>query len=193
MIALPSGFSPQEYLDLETQSIIRHEYRQGLVYAMAVGSDDHSRIAINFLTEINIYLRGSDCQFFFGDVKVNYADDFFYYPDAFVTCDPRDKQKRCVKQYPKLIAEVLSPSTAAFDRTEKFSDYQSISTFEEYLLIAQTKQQIEVFRRDVDYIWQATIYGMDERFTLESIGLEMAVTDLYRGTSLELVIQKNFK
>lgn len=181
MIAL----SLQEYLDLEAQSTIRHEYRQGLVYAMADCSDDHSRIAINLLTEMNLHLRGSDCQFFSGDVKVNYADNFFYYPDAFVTCDPRDKQNRYVKQYPKLIAEVLSPSTAAFDRTEKFSDYQEIATFEEYILIAQTTQQIEIFRRNIDFVWRSQIYGMGESFTLESIGLEIAVTDLYRGTSLE--------
>ncbi|MGB2924903.1 MAG: Uma2 family endonuclease [Limnothrix sp.] len=182
------SLSPQEYLDLEAHSMIRHEYRQGLTYAMAGGSDDHSRIAINLLTEMNLHLRGSDCQFFSGDVKVNYADNFFYYPDAFVTCDPRDKQNRYVKQYPKLIAEVLSPSTTAFDRTEKFSDYQAIATFEEYILIAQTTQQIEVFRRDVNSGWRSQIYGMGERFTLKSIGLEMTVTDLYRGTSLELAI-----
>lgn len=179
--------SPQEYLDLEAQSPIRHEYRQGLVYAMAGGSDDHSRIAINFLTEINLHLRGSDCQFFSGDVKVNYADDFFYYPDAFVTCDPRDKENRYVKQYPKLIAEVLSPSTVTFDRTEKFFDYQKISTFEEYILIAQAEQQIEVFRRD-NSGWRSQTYGIDEKFTLNSIDLTMIVANLYRGTSLELAI-----
>lgn len=66
MIALPSSFSPQAYLELESESTIRHEYRQGLVYAMASGSDDHSRIAINFLTALNLHLRDGPCRFFAG-------------------------------------------------------------------------------------------------------------------------------
>jgi Uma2 family endonuclease len=77
MIAIPSGFSPQEYLAIEQENTICHEYRRGLVYAMAGGSDDHSRLSINLLTEINLHLRDRDCQFFSGDVKVNYVDDFF--------------------------------------------------------------------------------------------------------------------
>jgi len=107
---------------MEQENAIRHEYRRGLVYAMAGGSDNHSRLSINLLTEINLHLRDSDCQFFSGDVKVNYAENFFYYPDAFVTCDPRDREDRYVKRYPKLIAEVLSPSTEEFDRGIKFED-----------------------------------------------------------------------
>ena len=77
MIAIPAGFNPQEYLVMEQENAIRHEYRQGLVYAVAGGSDNHSRLSINLLTEINLHLRNSDCQFFAGDVKVNYADHFF--------------------------------------------------------------------------------------------------------------------
>ncbi|WP_024546151.1 Uma2 family endonuclease [Picosynechococcus sp. NKBG15041c] len=184
MIALPSGFSPQEYLELEAQSTIRHEYRQGLVYAMAGGSDDHSRIAINFLTALNLHLRDNACRFFAGDVKVNYADQFFYYPDAFVTCDPRDRQNRYVKQFPKLIAEVLSPATATFDRIEKFQDYQKIDTFEEYVLIAQTHQEVEIWRR-LPQGWSRHIYLHLDTLFLTSIQLEIPVADLYRGTSLD--------
>ncbi|MGF1600974.1 MAG: Uma2 family endonuclease [Thermosynechococcaceae cyanobacterium] len=69
MIALPTGFSPQEYLNLEHESAVRHEYRSGLVYAMAGGSDDHNRLSINLLTEINLHLRDSNCQFFFGECQ----------------------------------------------------------------------------------------------------------------------------
>jgi Uma2 family endonuclease len=143
---------------MEQENAIRHEYRHGLVYAMAGGSDNHSRLSINLLTEINLHLRDSDCQFFSGDVKVNYVDDFFYYPDAFVTCDPRDGQRpaleghredRYVKRYPKLIAEVLSPSTEEFDRGIKFEDYQSLDSLGEYVLISQDKMRVECRRRAV--------------------------------------------
>ncbi len=186
MIAIPAGFSPQEYLAVEHENAIRHEYRLGLVYAMAGGSDDHSRIAINFLTALNLHLRDGDCQFFSGDVKVNYADIFFYYPDAFVTCDPRDRNDRYVKRYPKLIAEVLSPSTAQFDREEKFQDYTKLDSLEEYVLIAQDEMRVECRRRQGtgSQPWGTEIYGEGDRITLQSIDLEIAIEELYRGTSL---------
>lgn len=186
MIAIPAGFSPQEYLAMEHENAIRHEYRQGLVYAMAGGSDNHSRLSINLLTEINLHLRDSDCQFFSGDVKVNYADHFFYYPDAFVTCDLRDIADRYVKRYPKLIAEVLSPSTEEFDRGTKFEDYQSLDSLEEYVLIAQDAMRVECWRRASSNSdqWEAEIYGECDRIFLQSIKLEIEVKDLYRGVNL---------
>jgi Uma2 family endonuclease len=152
---------------------------------MAGGSDDHSRLSINLLTEINLHLRDSDCQFFSGDVKVNYADDFFYYPDAFVTCDPRDREDRYVKRYPKLIAEVLSPSTEEFDRSVKFEDYQSLDSLEEYVLISQDEMRVECRRRMTSHSgqWETEIYGAGERVFLRSIGLETAIADLYRGVN----------
>jgi len=186
MIAIPAGFSSQEYLVMEQANTIRHEYRRGLVYAMAGGSDDHSRLSINLLTEINLHLRDSDCQFFSGDVKVNYADDFFYYPDAFVTCDPRDTEDRYVKRYPKLIAEVLSPSTQEFDRGVKFEDYQLLDSLEEYVLISQDEMRVECRRRVSSNSdrWETESYGEGDRLFLKSIGLELAISDLYRGISL---------
>ncbi|PZO37338.1 MAG: hypothetical protein DCF17_16055 [Shackletoniella antarctica] len=186
MIAIPSGFSPQDYLAIEQENTIRHEYRRGLVYAIAGGSDDHSRLSVNLLTEINLHLRDSDCQFFSGDVKVNYADDFFYYPDAFVTCDQRDRKDRYVKRYPKLIAEVLSPSTEEFDRGMKFEDYQSLDSLEEYVLISQTEMRVECRRRVASNRnqWETELYRLGERISLKSIGLEVTVADLYRGISL---------
>jgi Uma2 family endonuclease len=188
MIAIPSGFSPEEYLSLEHENKVRHEYRRGLVYAMAGGSDDHSRIAINFLTVINFHLRDGECRFFSGDVKVNYADAFFYYPDAFVTCDPRDNSDRYVKRYPKLIAEVLSPSTEKFDRGDKFEDYRQLESLEEYVLIAQDRMQVECRRRVKDGSeerWETVVYGAGERVMLQSIELEVAIEELYRGVSFE--------
>ncbi|XZN90881.1 MAG: Uma2 family endonuclease [Microcoleus sp.] len=194
MIAIPSGFSPEEYLSIEHENTIRHEYRRGLVYAMAGGSDDHSRIAINFLTAINFHLRDGDCQFFSGDVKVNYAGEFFYYPDAFVTCDPRDKSDRYVKRYPKLIAEVLSPATEKFvsealeeDRTDKFEDYRQLESLEEYVLISQDEMRVECRRRVKDgggERWETVVYDAGDLVMLQSIELEVAIAELYRGVSL---------
>ena len=195
MIAIPSGFSPEEYLSIEHENTIRHEYRRGLVYAMAGGSDDHSRLGINFLTVINFHLRDGDCQFFSGDVKVNYAGEFFYYPDAFVTCDPRDRSDRYVKRYPKLIAEVLSPATEKFvsealeeDRTDKFEDYRQLESLEEYVLIAQDEMRVECRRRVKDgggERWETVVYGAGDIVMLQSIELEMAIAELYRGVNFD--------
>ena len=186
MIATPSGFSPQDYRVLEADSTVRHEYRYGSVYAMAGGSDDHSRLSINLLTAMNLHLRDGNCQFFSGDVKVSYADAFFYYPDAFVTCDPRDRADRYVKRYPKFIAEVLSPSTEKFDQGEKFADYQQLESLEEYVLIAQDAMRVECRRRvqgESGECWETEIYEKGDRILFPSIELEVAIEELYRGMS----------
>ncbi len=85
MIAVPNYISADEYLSIERQSPVRHEYRRGLVYAMAGGTDNHDRIALNLLTLINLHLGDSDCRFHSGNVKVNYQEEFSYYLDAFAT------------------------------------------------------------------------------------------------------------
>ncbi|ASC72995.1 hypothetical protein XM38_039560 [Halomicronema hongdechloris C2206] len=181
MIAVPHYLSPEEYLDLETQSPIRHEYRRGLAYAMAGGTDNHDRLALNLLTLINLHLGDSECRFHSGNVKVNYQDEFYDYPDAFITCDPRDRADRYIKRYPKLIAEVLSPSTQAFDLSEKFDDYQKLASLEEYMLIFQDSQRVECRRRTPGNTWESVVYRMGDRVLLKSIDLEFAIADLYRG------------
>jgi len=119
---------------------------------------------------------------------VNYTDTFFYYPDAFVTCDPRDKNDRYVKRYPKLIAEVLSPTTEKFDRNEKFEDYRQLESLEEYVLIAQDRMWVECRRRVKDGSgerWETVVYGAGEPVMLQSIELEVAIEELYRGVSFD--------
>jgi Uma2 family endonuclease len=181
MIAIPHHISPADYLALERQNPIRHEYRRGLVYAMTGGSDTHSRIAVNLLSLLNPHLDNTPCRLYNGDVKVNYKDEFYYYPDAFVTCDPRDREDRYVKRYPKFIAEVLSSSTEAFDRDLKFTDYQNLDSLEEYVLISQDTQRVECRRRTATNTWETTIYQTGDVVTLSSLNLEFAIARLYRG------------
>lgn len=94
MIVNPVHFTPEDYLILEQNSNIRHEYQQGLVYAMNGGSDDHDEITLNLIEIMRQPLKNKDCSVRSGNVKVNYTDVFFYYPNAFVTCDARDKRDR---------------------------------------------------------------------------------------------------
>lgn len=182
MIAVPHYIAPKEYLALELQSRIRHEYRRGLVYAMAGGTDNHDRIAFNLLKAIDNHLGAdSDCRFYSGNVKVNYRDEFYYYPDAFVTCDLRDRRDRYIKRYPKLVAEVLSTSTEAFDQDEKFEDYQQLDSLQEYVLIFQGIQQVECRRRNEAGRWDVEVYKAGDRVVLTSLGLELDIAELYRG------------
>ena len=182
MIAIPHYISSEEYLSIERQSSIRHEYRRGLVYAMAGGTDNHDRIAFNLLRIIdNHFGDASECRFYSGNVKVGYRDELYYYPDAFVTCDRSDRNNRYIKRFPKLIAEVLSSSTQAFDVSDKFDDYKQIDSLEEYVLISQQTQRVECHRRISEGVWESVIYEAGDRVVLESIGLEFAIASLYRG------------
>jgi Uma2 family endonuclease len=182
MIAVPNYISAEEYLSIERQSEIRHEYRHGLVYAMAGGTDNHDRISFNLLKLIDNHLGyGSDCRFYSGNVKVNYQEEFYYYPDAFVTCDPRDKQDRYVKRHPKLIAEVLSESTQVFDLGKKFEDYCKLASLEEYVLVFQDTQQVECRCRTADNTWETIVYNAGDSVALKSLGLEFDIAELYRG------------
>ncbi|MEB3231708.1 MAG: Uma2 family endonuclease [Leptolyngbyaceae bacterium] len=184
MIAIPSGFSPEEYLALEQQNPIRHEYRHGQVYAMAGGSDDHDEICLNLIEILRRQVREQGCEVRSGNVKVNYAQSFYYYPDVFVTCDHRDRQDRYIKRYPQLIAEVLSPGTEAFDRSEKFQDYQQLSSLSEYLLISQTEMWVEYYHRQLSQSsWNQVIYRAGDCIQLSHLGLEVAIEELYRGVS----------
>ncbi len=179
MIAVPHYISPEDYLEIERQSSIRHEYRRGLVYAITGGTDNHDRITFNLLKLIDNHLGdGSNCRFYSGNVKVNYKDQFYYYPDAFVTRDERDRDDRYVKRYPKLIAEVLSPSTQAFDLGEKSDDYQLL---EEYVLISQDHPRVECRHRTSENTWEVIVYKADDLVWLKSIGLRFAIAELYRG------------
>lgn len=186
MIAVPNVFEAAEYLQLEQQSPHRHEFRQGLVYAMAGGTDNHDRIAFNLLRAIDNHLgEHTDCRFYSGNVKVSHQERFYYYPDAFVTCDPRDRADRLVKRYPKLIVEVLSPSTQAFDQGDKFRDYQAIATLEEYVLVSADQPRVECRRRPAATTasddWATAIYGPGEWVVLASLGLQVPIEQLYRG------------
>jgi Uma2 family endonuclease len=183
MVALPAGFTPEDYLALEQNSSIRHEYRQGLVYAMAGSNDDHDEITLNLIEQLRTHLRNQPgkkhCEVRSGNVKVNYAENFFYYPDVFVTCDQRDQENRYIKRHPKLIVEVLSSSTGIFDRGDKFRDYQQIEALEEYVLIAQDQIAVWCFRRHQN--WQEQKYQPGDRIFLESVGLEIPIEKLYEG------------
>ena len=186
MIANPkfNYVSPDEYLEMEEQSDIKHEYIDGYVYAMAGANDPHVTIASNAFMIIRNHLRGSGCRVYISDMKARIdALNRFYYPDVMVTCDLRDIQTPNHKRFPKLIIEVLSKSTEAFDRGDKFADYQQLDSLEEYVLVNTKRQRIDCFRKEEGRWFLETYSEEQESFQLSSINFEGKFKDLYEDVS----------
>ena len=189
MIALSNynNLTPEEYLQFEEKSPIKHEYIDGQVYAMAGTTDTHNIIGLNFTFIIRNHLRGSNCRVYFTDLKVRLEKrNHFYYPDIIVTCDDRDRETATYKRFPKLIIEVLSDSTEAFDRGDKFNDYQTLESLQEYVLVNSKHQRVETFRRGEQGLWILQTY-QQESFSLQSINLTASFRDLYEDITLETV------
>lgn len=179
-------FTPEEYLEIERVSPIKHEYVQGQIIAMAGASKAHVIIMGNLSALMVNHLRGSGCISYAADMKVRLPElNLFYYPDLTVTCDDRDRSSdENFILYPKLIIEVLSDSTEAFDRGDKFSDYKSIPELEEYVLVHQNQVLVERFQRKSDNLWLPQVFRAGEQIVLESIGFTGEIADLYENLDL---------
>lgn len=178
----PPLLTVEEYLEGEKLSEVRHEYIGGLVYAMAGASDEHNAISLNLASALLAHLRGKPCRVFMVDSKVRLqaeAEDIFYYPDLMVACDPRDTD-RFFKRYPRVLVEVLSESTERIDRREKFLSYTQIETLEEYVLVAQDKMEVTLFRRANR--WQPeALKDATQSLLLASIDFTVALPAIYEG------------
>jgi Uma2 family endonuclease len=155
MVVSPEIYlTPDEYLQMEEQSAIKHEYIDGYIYAMAGALDPHVTIAGNLFALLRNHVRGSGCRVYIADMKARIESlNRYYYPDVMVTCDQRDQETPAYKRFPCLIVEVLSNSTEAFDRGDKFADYQALESLQEYVLINTRRQRVECFRRNHEGLW----------------------------------------
>jgi Uma2 family endonuclease len=178
--------SVADYLHGEQESQIRQEYVAGRVFAMAGAGEAHNRIAGNLFFHLRAATRGTPCGVFISDMKVRVAaHDAFYYPDVLLTCDPTDREP-LYKTAPCLIAEVLSPSTEVIDRREKLLAYRALTTLRYYLLVAQDRRLVELYRREADGGWR---YEVSEDGELASdcggLSLRMTLADIYEDVVLE--------
>lgn len=185
--AQPPHLTPDDYLQLEARSPVKHEYINGEIVAMAGASDAHVTIALNAAALLRSHLRGTGCRVYISDMKVRLdACNCFYYPDVFVTCDPRDQETSIYKRFPCLIVEVLSDSTEAFDRGDKFIHYQTLNSLQEYVLINTRQQRVETFRRNSSGLWVLQSYTADQpALQLTSIDWSGTLADLYEEVTLE--------
>ena len=182
----PQTLSVEEWRALErTSHDVKHEYIDGSVFAMAGGTLDHSRISANAVTALTAALAGGPCRVYTSDAAARVSPTRYTYPDATVTCDERDRGRITEIQSPRVIVEVLSPdSTEGYDRGRKFAYYRACPTLQEYVLVSTTHYSVEVFRRTPEG-WSAYhAYGPEDQVELASIGVRVAVGDLYLLTEV---------
>jgi len=185
-------FSPEKYLEWEERQEIRYEYVNGEVYAMTGGTLPHSGIALNFGVLLKNHLRGRGCQVFNSDAKVGVKEKGpFFYPDVNVTCDPRDRTALKFVQHPCIIAEVLSPSTEAYDRGSKFAQYRRFESLKEYVLISSDSINVEIFRLNEKGKWELTPYGEGDEIELTSVDFKFSIDLLYEDINLVSEVAKS--
>jgi len=172
--------SIEEYLEGEVISIVKQEYIDGEVFAMAGASTKHNSISINVSSNIYSGLKKSNstCRVFSSDMKVkaSLSSTSFFYPDVMVVCDTDDEDDY-YQNTPKLIVEVISKSTRRNDFTTKMMSYFNIPSLEEYVLIEQDFCQVYVYRKNEN--WKSTAYFLGDEINFESIDTIISVEDIY--------------
>ena len=178
-------FSFDEYVELEEMPRVKHEYLAGQVWAMSGGSPAHARVSANLTALLNRALVGRPCSTFSADLRVRATKTGLgTHPDVSVICgklelDPDDRKGHTATN-PRVLVEVLSSSTEAYDRGEKLAHYQTIDSLAEVVLVAHDRKQIEVVRREPDGSWSRLVAGAGGTARLESLGVELPVDEIYR-------------
>ena len=188
-MALPEKFmTPEDYLEFERASEIKHEYFGGEVFAMSGASANHSTIAGNAFASLHAQLRRQPCRVYQNDMRVKTRSVLYTYPDVSVVCGEPQFEDRVVDTLlnPTLIIEVLSPSTERYDRGKKFQHYRTIESLQEYVLIAQDSVLVERYLRQPNNEWLLSEFaGMDAVLELPSIRCRLALADMYEKVELD--------
>ncbi|MEO6856867.1 MAG: Uma2 family endonuclease [Rhodoferax sp.] len=180
-------FNADTYLVWEANQSERHEYFQGEVFAMAGGTQNHNTVALNAAVALRSHLKGTPCRVFMSDMRLQVvAVDAYFYPDVVVSCQPRaaaDGQASSVNA-PVLVVEVLSDSTATWDRGGKFAAYRQLPSLQEYVLIDPQAQTVELYRRNAAQRFE--LYAWDVRTNpgpceFASVGMQWPLEAVFEG------------
>ncbi len=194
MATQPTTFlTPEQYLEIERKAEYKSEYYNGEMFAMAGAKRAHNQLVASLLRELGQQLRDRPCDVYPSDMRIHVKSTGMYaYPDVTAVCG----EQRFVDGLadtllnPSLIVEVLSPSTEACDRGRKFEQYQSIESLREYLLVASDRVHVDLYTRRPDgrrgaNTWLLTSdHRMEDSLTLESIGAQLLLADLYEKADL---------
>jgi Uma2 family endonuclease len=163
-----------EFLAWDATQTIKHEFVRGEVFAMSGAHEAHVTATMNVAMALRQHLKGSPCRTFLTDMKLRVeAADAFDYPDVMVTCSAADAADPLIKREPTLVVEVLSPSTAAYDRGEKFAAYRLLPTLQEYLLVDPAARRCDLYRRGADGLWVLHPGAPEQGVHFASVGLEL--------------------
>ncbi len=178
-------FTFAEYVTADEESGVKLEFLGGHVWAMAGGSPDHAAMAGNIVTLLNVQLAGKKRRVFTSDLRVRVkATGLGTYPDVSVVCgrlelDPEDPTRHTATN-PRVLVEVLSPSTEEYDRGDKLAHYEQIPELAEIVLVAHDRHELQIVRREADGSWSSHVARDGERAHVASIGCELPVGEVYR-------------
>ena len=192
MFALPKRkyISPEDYLKMEEVSPVKHEYFDGEIFQMAGASDNHNTLAMNVAAELHQQLKKRDCKVYQNDMRLYIEkEEIYVYPDIMVVCGkPKIKKYKSLDNIlnPVLIVEVLSSSTADYDKGAKFEQYRTIESFKEYILVSQDTKQITRYTKQKNGSWVLMDFiGDKTEIELVSIDCKLTMDDVYDKVDLE--------
>jgi Uma2 family endonuclease len=173
-------FSAEEFLAWEETQVEKHEFVAGEVFAMTGARREHVVVSLNIASALKQRLRGSTCKAYIADLKLRVeAADAFFYPDVMVSCHPEDNKAKQFISQPTLIVEVLSDSTADYDRGGKFVAYRKLESLQEYLIVDIDARRVECFRRTADNDWLLHDYLGEVDCQLHSLSLSLPLAEIF--------------
>jgi Uma2 family endonuclease len=180
--ARKQAFTLQDFLAWDETQPERNEFFRGEVFVQAGALRRHNVVAGNVFAALHARLRGTPCRPFVADMKVAVDQaDCCFLPDIVVTCSEADRREERFVREPTLVVEVLSDSTAAFDRGEKFSAYRTLPSLKDYVLVDPQRRRIEVFRRSLGATWLYQPLEPGEALALPSLGVELSWQEVFES------------
>jgi Uma2 family endonuclease len=180
-------FSLEEYFQMEERSEILHEYVAGEIYDMADPSQAHDLISLNLAAPLHLHVRERPCRIYLGRRQLQFRigeEDFVYRPDVWMACGEVRNAKGEYVDEPCLVIEVLSPSTARYDRREKVASYREIPSIEEYVVVAQKPANVVIYRRAEQWKPQV-LETLESVLELRTVGLALPLARIYEGVCPE--------
>ena len=175
-------FTPEQYLALERKADFKSEYYNGYIVAMAGTSKEHNQVAGNVYRKIGNQFEDRPCTVYFSDMRLRVSPTGLYtYPDVVAVCGEAEFEddKFDTLLNPTMIVEVLSPTTEAYDRGDKFAQFRRLTSLQEYVLIAQDKVRVERYTRQGDEWVLKEFQSLDESLRLDSIDCEVSLREIY--------------
>lgn len=178
-------FDRQDYFAWEPEQPVKHEYVAGEVFAQAGARQNHVVVALNIAGALRQRLRGTPCRAYISDMQLEVAQaDAVFYPDVMVSCHPEDLAAERVLHHPRVIVEVLSDSTVAYDRGGKFAAYRMLESLQEYVLIDPERRSLEIFRRLPSNDWLLATGDSARALVLAALEMEIGFDEVFEDVAV---------